>query len=1326
MKTTYKFLENWIGQSLIALILIASAFPSQAIPFVINFASPTNGAVYAAPTNIAMKVQVTDSNLVELVQYFANGSFIGFATNRTGTILTNSTQANPFSITWSNVPAGSYSLMALAIDRGGTTATSAPVNITISNNVPSPIPFALSFSSPGNGQIFAAPANVGLRVRVTDSNVVELVQYFANGSFIGTATNSSGIILTNSTQSNPFSITWSNVPAGGYALTALAIDSTGNMATSGPVSITVSNYVAPIIPFAITMISPSNGMRFPDPSNISLRVAVTDSNVIDLVQYFANGSFIGGATNFAGILLTNSAQTNPFSITWSNVATGTYSLTALAVDSVGNTISSAPVNITVSNNVTPIIPFTISLSAPTNGQHILLPANIGLRVAVTDSNVIELVRYIANSSVVGVATNSSGVILTNSTQPNPFSVMWSNPAVGFYTVRAVAVDSAGNTATSGPVTLTVSNNVTPVIPFTIAISTPTNGQHFAAPSNIGIHVGITDSNVVELVQYFANGSFIGSATNNSAVILTNSAQGNPLSITWTNVPAGNYSLTALAIDNIGHTATSGPVNIIVSNSVPPLIPFAISISSPTNGQQFSALSDISIRVAVTDSNVVQIVQYFANGSPIGLVTNSAGIILTNSAQTNPFSITWSSMLGGAYLLTAQAIDSSGRTATSAPVNIVVSNSAPLNVPFAISIYSPTNGQQFPASPVIGICVAVTDSNLVQAVQYFANGSLVAIVSNRASIILTNSAQTNPFSITWAGLLGGTYSLTALAIDNAGNTATSSPVIFTVANKAPPSIPFTISVSAPTNSQRFPYPSNIGLRVGVTDSNLVELVQYFANGSFIGIATNSTGIILTNSTQTNPFSITWSSVPAGNYSLTALAIDSTGNMATSAPVNITVSNNVPPSLPFTISIISPATSQHFPDPATIGLRVGVTDSNVVQLVEYLANGSFIGAATNFTGIILTNAAQTNPFSITWSNVAGGSYSLTALAIDSMGNTATSAPVNIIVSNSVVSPPPFAISIISPTNGQTFAAPANIGLNVIFSDSNLVELVQYFANGSFIGTVSNGTILNPGNFPPPHPFSLTWSNVPAGIYSLTALAFDSAGKTATSAPVSISVLSVKPPVVTIYAPDPVAIEGTNRGRWFLPPTAITNYVAGTNTATFLVRRDSGTNTDLTVHYSISGTASNGVDYATIPDLVVIPAGQRYALITIIPLEDVDPSPRPYDNVILTLKEPNTNSMTAVALPYTLGNPHSAGAIILEQNFLPIPRPIIHGFEDNSAHVSLPGTNGLNYCLQVSSDLVHWTDLCTNTVLKGSAQFVDPSPAANTSVFYRIKPVSGPANY
>src|SRR5262249_18820009 len=60
-------------------------------------------------------------------------------------------------------------------------------------------------------------------------------------------------------------------------------------------------------------------------------------------------------------------------------------------------------------------------------------------------------------------------------------------------------------------------------------------------------------------------------------------------------------------------------------------------------------------------------------------------------------------------------------------------------------------------------------------------------------------------------------------------------------------------------------------------------------------------------------------------------------------------------------------------------------------------------------------------------------------------------------------------------------------------------------------------------------------------------------------------------------------------------------GTDPGAFTFTRFGTTNTPLQVFFTISGTASNGVDYVAISNSFVIPAGSLAAALPIIPLDD-----------------------------------------------------------------------------------------------------------------------------
>ncbi|MCF6402916.1 glycosyl hydrolase family 18 protein [Chitinophaga filiformis] len=247
----------------------------------------------------------------------------------------------------------------------------------------------------------------------------------------------------------------------------------------------------------------------------------------------------------------------------------------------------------------------------------------------------------------------------------------------------------------------------------VNITSPAANASFNAPAAVTITASASDPDGSVTKVEFYNGSVkLGEATSS------------PYSYTWTNVGAGNYTLSAKATDNAGAVTTSATVAIVVNgtggNSCDGIAAWSasavytgnmqvvynnkiytakwwtqneqpdthsgdgqvwkyerdcgggtnpgntspvVSITSPAGGASFTAPASVTITAAASD----------ADGS-IAKVAFYNGSTKLGEASGAPYTYTWTNVAGGSYTLTAIATDNGGATTTSAGVNITVNGS----------------------------------------------------------------------------------------------------------------------------------------------------------------------------------------------------------------------------------------------------------------------------------------------------------------------------------------------------------------------------------------------------------------------------------------------------------------------------------------------------------------------------------------------------------------------------------------------------------------------------------------------------------------------------
>jgi subtilisin family serine protease len=354
-----------------------------------------------------------------------------------------------------------------------------------------------------------------------------------------------------------------------------------------------------------------------------------------------------------------------------------------------------------------------------------------------------------------------------------------------------------------------------------------------------------------------------------------------------------------------------------------------------------------------------------------------------------------------------------------------------------------------------------------------------------------------------------------------------------------------------------------------------------------------------------------------------------------------------SLP-TVAITSPTNTMQFcvNQPVPVAATASDLDGLVVK-VEFYTNGWKFAEDTGA------------PYTAEWSSAATGTFTLLARAIDDSGFTNSSAPVSVSIVNCLdpVTPSPvtngvdyalFIGSFTSVTNMDT-AVPVITGVTSNFTrfvpgratnlnygikfegyvqvPSNAVYTFYTSSDdGSRLWIASTNVVNNDGNHGNQersgtvglkagrHPIRVSYYQATGG-EALT-VSYEGAGLSKQQIP--LSALWRLLPTVTVTATDASA------GEW------------PWDGGQFTVHRAGNTNYAVTVPYTVTGTASNGVDFTALPASVTLSGGVTSATLLVSPLADSVAEGN--ETVVLTLSS-NANL-------YAVGSPGSATVTITDK--------------------------------------------------------------------------------
>ncbi len=433
----------------------------------VSISSPTNNQSFSAGANITISASASDSDgTVSKVEFFQGATKLGEDTS------------SPYSYVWSNVPIGSFSLTAKAIDNLNATNTSSAVSITVTGvvtqspyggtvrNIPGKVE-AEHYDVGGQGVAYndLTAGNAGTALRTDDVDIEnstdtgigqnvgwmqagEWLEYTVNVTTAGAYTlqarvaataarktfhvemdgvNISGTITVPNTTGWQ---TWQTVPVTTSSLT------TGQkvmrmFADQGDFNINYFEFAtagggntAP----TTSITSPTSGTIYNAPASITINANSSDNVSVAKVDFY------NGAT------LLFSDTSSPYQYVWSNVGAGTYSLTTKATDNQGAIGTSDVVTVTVNgSNPAP----TTSITSPTSGTLFTAPASITINANATDNISVAKVDFYNGSTLLGTDTSS------------PYQYAWGGVGAGTYSLTTKATDNEGAVGTSAVITVTV-------------------------------------------------------------------------------------------------------------------------------------------------------------------------------------------------------------------------------------------------------------------------------------------------------------------------------------------------------------------------------------------------------------------------------------------------------------------------------------------------------------------------------------------------------------------------------------------------------------------------------------------------------------------------------------------------------------------------------------------------------------------------------------------------------------------------------------------------------------------------------------------------------